>query len=144
MCDVGSFCPNGVPCNHNPSLCPGQCEPRWTTTCTQDCKAPYCGDGFVDLDAGELCDEAEMNGVAGVCASDCTREIEPLFCVDGFSCPDGYETKRNPQAQAFYCMLTETTPAVNVCGQTFGSCLVGNPTSLSDTACGTPDTWSCQ
>lgn len=50
VCDPGSFCPNGVPCNHNSALCPGQCLPAWTPTCTAECAAPYCGDGYVDLD----------------------------------------------------------------------------------------------
>jgi hypothetical protein len=50
------------------------------------------------------------------------------------------------QAQSYYCVLVEYTGAVSsfgVCGGALWTCLQGNATNVNDTACGTPDTWSC-
>lgn len=83
QCDPGKFCPNGIPCSHDESLCPGACEVTFTPTCTEHCKLTYCGDGFVDLDGvddlletthdNEQCDDG--NGVDGDgCSSNCLLE----------------------------------------------------------------------
>jgi cysteine-rich repeat protein len=100
QCDPGKFCPNGVPCSHNESLCPGACEVKFTPTCTEHCKSTYCGDGFVDLDGvdddvltthdNEQCDDG--NGLSGDgCSSTCLLEaIEGCVGTDCSStCGDG-------------------------------------------------------
>ena len=85
-----------MPCNHNSALCPGQCLPAWTPTCTAECAAPYCGDGYVDLngldndmdtlDDNEECDDGNSLG-GDNCSPTCTIEIDPQVCPAGFNCP---------------------------------------------------------
>lgn len=93
MCDPGKFCPNGIPCTHDESLCPWSCEVRFTTTCTQFCKLTYCGDGYVDLDGvdddigtvydNEYCDDGN-NRYGDGCSPTCLLEsTEWLSCGDG-------------------------------------------------------------
>lgn len=93
-CDNGKFCPNGVPCTNNPTLCPGQCITVFTTTCLATCKALYCGDGYVDLDGpdnilgtadDEQCDDGNTFLGDG-CSNTC--ELEISLCREGeYTCP---------------------------------------------------------
>lgn len=92
QCDPGKFCANGIPCTHDASLCPGSCEVRFTTTCTQFCKQTYCGDGYVDLDGvddemntaydNEQCDDWN-NRYGDGCSPSCQLEWQ-----DWLSCGD--------------------------------------------------------
>ncbi len=85
QCDPGKFCPNGIPCSHDESLCPGACEVTFTPTCTQYCKTTYCGDGFVDLDGvdellettydNEQCDDGNWINGDG-CSATCVLESD--------------------------------------------------------------------
>ncbi len=58
-----------------------QCEPPGTLTCGGDCRFLLCGNGVVDVDAGEECDDGagNSNTAQNACREDCT---EP-FCGDG-------------------------------------------------------------
>lgn len=54
--------------------------------CTTECKfGPFCGDGIVDEEAGEECDEGRMNGVnAGYNETGCRASCKkPARCGDG-------------------------------------------------------------
>jgi cysteine-rich repeat protein len=57
-CDIGSYCDdrNGTTwtlCTGDPTICATQlgsgndCRPRYTTSCTDTCKTPFCGDGVI-------------------------------------------------------------------------------------------------
>lgn len=59
------YCPNGVECTYNPSLCPGQCDtPR-----------AYCADGTTDCtDDPSIC-PGECRSSKSSCTSDCTVPV---------------------------------------------------------------------
>lgn len=46
-CDMGLYCPDGVSCTHDESLCPGECISRNTDLCTLICQIPECGDTVI-------------------------------------------------------------------------------------------------
>ena len=59
--------------------------------CRADCTAELCGDGIVDLERGEICDDGADNGEPEACTSDCDFVVE---CGDGAidwpeACDDG-------------------------------------------------------
>jgi cysteine-rich repeat protein len=74
-CGDGIFCPGTEDCDPPGTTCNN--GRTCTETCT--CPAPFCGDGFLDLD--EACDDG--NTTDGDCCSS-TCQIES--CDDGFSC----------------------------------------------------------
>jgi len=44
-----------------------------SAACDPDCTLPECGDGLVNMAAGEQCDDGSYNGVTGdPCKIDCT------------------------------------------------------------------------
>ena len=46
--------------------------------CTIGCQIPpYCGDGVVDIDLGEQCDQGSLNGIASDCSANC-KIVIPL------------------------------------------------------------------
>jgi hypothetical protein len=50
-------------------------------TCSNTCAMPVCGDGIVQMGAGEVCDDAVNDGGYNGCAADCAA-LGP-FCGDG-------------------------------------------------------------
>ena len=46
---------------------------------------PLCGNGVVDVDAGEACDDGELSGEFGMCAPGCV--LGP-YCGDGIIAPE--------------------------------------------------------
>ncbi len=73
---------------------PEQCDSfgRDSEICNRDCTLPVCGDGRINMAAGEHCDNGSKNidGVLGACRTDCTFAI----CGDGLldapeECDDG-------------------------------------------------------
>lgn len=59
--------------------------------CRADCTLELCGDGILDVAAGESCDEGDDNGVPLHCTHDCDMAVE---CGDGVAeyperCDDG-------------------------------------------------------
>lgn len=56
QCDEWSYCNDGTPCTGEPELCPTECRPRYSDTCTDTCEFPYCSDGVVnDFSSGKVC-----------------------------------------------------------------------------------------
>ncbi|PKN56759.1 MAG: hypothetical protein CVU56_14600 [Deltaproteobacteria bacterium HGW-Deltaproteobacteria-14] len=59
--------------------------------CRADCTTEVCGDGILDTEAGELCDDGAGNGLPLACTHDCDLVVE---CGDGAvewpeACDDG-------------------------------------------------------
>lgn len=81
-CDEGSYCDDMTECTSDPSICPGECRPRFVDQCTNTCEFTYCGDTVVqapnyDGDTEE-CDDGNDDFGDG-CTPTCTVE----FCGDG-------------------------------------------------------------
>jgi hypothetical protein len=68
-CDNGSG--NVSSSSYGPGLCTTRCWP-----------APYCGDGVVDVEHGEGCDDGKNTGLAGSCKTDCSAYIPLSSCGD--------------------------------------------------------------
>ena len=69
-------------------------------SCNADCtgRAPYCGDGVLDMDAGEHCDNGALNSDTE--ADSCRQDCQPARCGDGVidtdeSCDDGNLSNRD-------------------------------------------------
>ena len=63
------MCGDGIVDNNE--ACDDQGE---STTCDADCSLAECGDGTLNLAAGEVCDNGSSNSdtVPGACRTDCT------------------------------------------------------------------------
>ncbi len=64
-----------------------------SSTCDADCTDAQCGDGYVNSAAGEVCDDGDLNGLAGRCTVFCDGLYNPT-CGDGIrnpgeGCDDG-------------------------------------------------------
>jgi cysteine-rich repeat protein len=82
QCDDGKQCDDGEECLEDAD-CFGQgderCLPRDNDACPADCILPICGDGSVESNKGERCDDG--NSLAGDgCRADC---LGLELCVDG-------------------------------------------------------------
>jgi len=69
-------------------------------SCNADCtgRAPYCGDGVLDVAAGERCDNGELNSDTE--PDSCRQDCQPARCGDGVvdtyeSCDDGNLSNRD-------------------------------------------------
>lgn len=74
-----SACPSGVV---NVNVCTNQC--KWAVTSTVSCRSVAggsCGDGKVQSQAGETCDDGALNGTRGRCNATCNGIYES--CGDG-------------------------------------------------------------
>jgi len=77
-CDPGRHCANGTPCNDDlgrPGTCNdgSECRPRdGLGGCSADCLSrEVCGDGYVNVVAGEVCDPGPNPPADTPCSSDC-------------------------------------------------------------------------
>lgn len=101
-CSTGADCDDGDPCNGIEACVDGACLPGAPASdgamCGMDrvcemacCRPSVCGDGLVDPDAGEVCDDGNDFGGDG-CENDCTATCAAdLDCDDGEPC-NGAET----------------------------------------------------
>jgi len=89
-----------------------------TSTTSTTIRVPVCGDGIVDTELGETCDDG--NTLAGDCCSpDC--HIDP----DGTSCSDGDVCNGEEVCNAGRCQAP-TSAASAVCRRSFGIAAVSN------------------
>ena len=100
-CDDGTLNGNGASsCKNNctPNVCgdlylhlPSEaCDegPFPTETCDEDCTAVACGDGLVNDEAGEVCDDGDANDGNG-CSNACVRTYDQLSVGDTHACVRG-------------------------------------------------------
>ena len=79
---IGEFCGDGV------TGCREECDDRGeSATCDANCTSVGCGDGTVNVTAGEECDDGNLNPFDG-CTNDCTvcgdgKITSPEECDDG-------------------------------------------------------------
>jgi len=75
-----------------------QCDPGGgltpvdTTTCDSDCSVVACGDGHVNLAAGEVCDDGNAS-TCGTCSADCTTVTAGGDCGKGVGCMSDADCK---------------------------------------------------
>ena len=102
-----------------PSSYGEQCDPGSlgeTAQCTSICTASFCGDGIVDLAAGEFCDpgpgDGGPNGLAGYNRS-CTSSCTISFCGDGIVDPAAGEQcdPGAPGVNVLSCNSDSTLPS---------------------------------
>jgi len=85
---VGEFCGDGL------IGCQEECDDRGeSATCDANCTSVRCGDGTVNVTAGEQCDDGNLNPVDG-CTNDCTvcgdgKITSPEECDDGDTSSSG-------------------------------------------------------
>lgn len=99
---------------------------------TSACVPFFCGDGFVDPNSAEVCDDGPLNGQYGYCGSNCTYDINTsAFCGDGRIaggevCDCGYTSALHPSmsvAPACFSSAVGGAPLLN--GQYSTSTLLG-------------------
>ncbi len=72
-----NLCPT---CGDNVVTFPEPCDTGVASaTCDADCTAPLCGDGVLNLLAGENCDDGNL-----IPSDDCPTNCQPATCGDGF------------------------------------------------------------
>ncbi len=86
--------------------------------CTNLPPDPFCGDGRIDADLGEACDDGALNGTADSdCSSDC--RIEPRCGPDNFRCGENQSCE---EVAIFYDECDIIFPlSIFVCGSPIGS-----------------------
>ncbi len=62
-----------------------QAETGWRCSPGSCTKLPYCGDGIVQTDQGEVCDEGTHQGSPG-CSADCLSKDATCTCTPGQAC----------------------------------------------------------
>lgn len=84
-----------------------------SAACNVDCTHTQCGDGYVNENAGEICDDGEDNGKGGHCNRDCTA-IEHCgngIVDDGEVCDDGENN-----GELGYCNTSCSGTGDAICG----------------------------
>jgi cysteine-rich repeat protein len=69
------------------------CDDAGAGSCSADCQVPRCGDGQVQTERGEECDDGINDGGYGSCQPDCTfsrTSGAPDCLVVGSRCGDGF------------------------------------------------------
>lgn len=74
-CDAGEMCDGNLKCSGGGELTAGECSRSGANECT------YCGDGVVQVGAGEACDDGNTNNEDG-CNNSCQVPVMPK-CGDG-------------------------------------------------------------
>lgn len=92
-CVPGPICGNGVV--EGIEQCDGGSTPD-ITQCRADCKRPFCGDGILDPQRGEECDDGDNENATGACSWNCLKQEcgnarldYGELCDDGKHCGDG-------------------------------------------------------
>ncbi len=81
--ETGETCDPPSPGNGCSAKC--QTETGWRCTPGLCKKLPYCGDGIVQADQGEKCDEGTHQGSPG-CSADCLSQDATCTCTPGQAC----------------------------------------------------------
>lgn len=108
ICDNDCTLPTCGDGHHNPNyFIPGksykeQCDggamvmdvptPKDSSTCNIDCRLTRCGDHYINLMAGELCDDGNGNNNDD-CPDDMGGSCKPAVCGDGFPKTQGANTE---------------------------------------------------
>jgi CSLREA domain-containing protein len=127
ICDIGayerSFCGDKVLDSSAGEQCDaGIANGTVGSCCSGDCKiAPCCGDGKVDADLNEDCDEgAQINGTpSSCCNSDCTFKTPDVVCRAAVDACDRAETCTGTDGT---CPADVKQPAGTVCRPAVGVC----------------------
>lgn len=88
VCELGQLGGSAVACTTDEGLT-GTRSQICNSTCSgfvddtaATCIVASCGNGIVEFDAGEDCDDGSLNGSYGFCGNDCTYDTA-FFCGDG-------------------------------------------------------------
>ncbi len=81
--EQGETCDPPNPGNGCSATC--QTETGWRCKPGSCTKLPYCGDGIVQVDQGEVCDEGTHQGSPG-CSADCLSKDATCTCTPGQAC----------------------------------------------------------
>ncbi|MEK7183737.1 MAG: IPT/TIG domain-containing protein [Patescibacteria group bacterium] len=88
ICELGQLGGAAVACTTAGGLagtrsqvCNASCS-GYVDDTTATCIVASCGNGVIEAEAGEDCDDGSLNGSYGFCGNDCTREAA-FFCGDG-------------------------------------------------------------
>jgi cysteine-rich repeat protein len=135
VCEVGDI--NADPCRTADDIsgtvnasCDSDCL-GYTAASDAVCNTGTCGNGVVDIDLGELCDDGEFNGKYGYCGALCTFDGAE-YCGDGLV----------SGGEACDCGDSTTYTAGRAYGGAFGACIGGNGTySTSENA---TCAWDCR
>jgi cysteine-rich repeat protein len=88
VCELGQLGGSAIACTTAEGLsgtrsqiCNNTCN-GYTDNIAATCVVASCGNGVIETDAGEYCDDGSLNGVYGFCGNDCTYGTA-FFCGDG-------------------------------------------------------------
>jgi cysteine-rich repeat protein len=119
-CDDGNPCNGDERCNTTTRLCEDGTPPEVGFVCDTDprriclgaaCVASLCGDGYIDLGAGESCEPPN----AGSCGPDCR-----LPCLIDDDCPDDLDPCNGEEycdTASLLCASRDPLPAGSACGE---------------------------
>jgi hypothetical protein len=140
-CNINEDCEDGNPCNGTPfcNQISHECEqvdpPPDGRVCNEvprricienECRESRCGDGFVDIDAGESC---EPPGT-GPCNAECKKS-----CIDDRGCDDGQPcTLDHCNTDSGFCD-NRFQPSDMVCGPSEGPCDIEERCTGTEPAC---------
>jgi len=88
VCELGQLGGTAIACVTDGGLagtrsqvCNARCN-GYVDNTAATCIVATCGNGVIESEAGEDCDDGSLNGSYGFCGNDCTREAA-FFCGDG-------------------------------------------------------------
>jgi len=88
LCELGQYGGTAVSCTTDSGLagtrsqvCNGSCS-AYVDNAAATCVVASCGNGVIESESGETCDDGAKNGAYGFCGNDCTRDTA-FFCGDG-------------------------------------------------------------